>query len=125
VNDNALPIRRGFEYEVRLAVSIPIAWADLLKQAAQHHYDYKCRETGDRGVVNGLYNTALDGPWPSTIAVSWRDLDLVAKVAEQLQHHTKDHLLVLAIRAWLQDSKDAINEQLDLCVKLPGSAEYA
>lgn len=117
------PLQYGFEYEVRLAVSIPLAWAELLKQCAKHHYDYKCRETGDRGVVNGLYNTAQGGPLESTYAVSWRDLDLVSKVAEQLHYHTKDHMLVLRIRAWLQDTMAAIEKQRQLCMKLPGSAE--
>lgn len=84
--DRPTPIQRGFEYEVRLAVSIPLAWAKLLKLAAKHHYDYKCREIGECGVVNGLYNTAVDSEWPSTIAVSWRDQDLITKVAEQLHH---------------------------------------
>ena len=121
-----LPIQHGFEYEVKLAVSIPIAWATLLKQAAQHHYDYRCREAGDRGVVNGLYNTAVDGPLsPSTRAVSWSDLDLVSKVAEQLEHHTRDLALVRAIRGWLRETMGAIERQRRACDALPGSAGTA
>jgi hypothetical protein len=119
------PKQYGFEYEVKLAVSIPIAWATLLKQAAKHHYDYKCREIGERGVVNALYNTAHDGEWPSTRAVSFSDLDIVSKVAEQLHYHTKDHLLVLAIRAWLQDTMETIAKQREACMELPGSAAKA
>lgn len=118
------PIQHGFEYEVRLAVSIPIAWAELLKQAAKHHYDYKCRETGDHGVVNALYNTAYDGQWPSNYPVSFSDLNLVSKVAEQLHYHTNDHMLALTIRAWLQDTMEALSKQRTLCMKLPGSAEH-
>ena len=117
------PIQRGFEYEVRLAVSIPLAWAQLLKEASKHHYDYKCRETGDCGKVNALYNTAFDGEWPSTCAVSFSDLNLVSKVAEQLHHHPEDGLLVLRIRAWLQDTMDTISKQWEMCMTLPGSAE--
>ena len=116
------PIQRGFEYEVRVAVSIPIAWATLLKQAAEHHYDYKCREAGTCGVVNGLFNTAQDGEFPSTYAVSWSNLDLVTKVAEQLHHHTKDHALILAIRGWLNTTMDAIERQRRVCEELPGTA---
>lgn len=119
------PIQSGFEYEVRLAVSIPLAWATLLKQAAKHHYDARCREVGDRGVVNALYNTAHDGEWPSTYAVSFSDLNITAKVAEQLQRHTDDHLLTLTIRAWLHDAMEAIAKQRELCMTLPGSAEKA
>ena len=122
---NAAPIQYGFEYEVKLAVSIPMAWAELLKQAAKHHYDYKCRESGDRGAVNGLYNTSQGGPLQSNRAVTFSDLDLVSKVAEQLHHHTKDRMLVLTIRAWLQDSLEAISKQRELCMKLPDSAEPA
>jgi len=117
------PKQYGFEYTVRLAVSIPLAWAELLKACAKHHYDYKCRESGDQGVVNGLYNTAQGGPLESNFPVSWRDLDLVSKVAEQLHYHTKDHMLALRIRAWLQDTMEAIEKQRQLCMKLPGSAE--
>ena len=120
----AIPLHYGFEYEVRLAVSIPQAWAALLKQAAGQHYDDKCREAGERGVINGLYNTSIDGPLgPSTYAVSWRDLDLTTKVAEQIEHHTTDHVLVAAIRDWLRETMEAISKQRELCAQLAGSTE--
>ena len=119
------PTQHGFEYEVRLAVSIPRAWAALLKTSSKHHYDYKCRETGDHGTINGLYNTALDGEWPSTLAVSWRDLDLTTKVAEQLEHHTADHTLIREIRTWLRTTMAAISHQRGVCMELPGSAPLA
>lgn len=122
---SVIPLQYGFEYQVSLAVKLPLAWAELLKQAAKHHYDYKCRESGERGTVNGLYNTAQGGPLESTCAVTFSDLDLVSKVAEQLHHHTKDRMLVLAIHAWLRDSLEAISKQRALCMKLPGSAEPA
>src|SRR5512135_991743 len=82
------PMQYGFEYEVKIAVSIPLAWATLLKEAATHHYDYKCRESGKQGVVNALFNTAQGGPLQSNYPVTFRDLDLVSKVAEQIHHHT-------------------------------------
>ena len=118
------PIQKGFEYKVRLAVSIPLAWAKLLKEASKHHYDMVCNEAGHHGVVNGLYNTALDSEWPSTYPVSWRDLDLITKVAEQLEYHSHDHELIRAIRAWLRTTMDAIEAQHKLCVKLPESRLY-
>ena len=121
MSENQTPIQRGFEYEVRLAVSIPLAWATLLKKASKHHYDYKCRATGDHGKVNGLFNTACDGEWPSTLAVSWSDLDLTTKVAEQLEHHTTDLTLICEIRAWLRSTMDAIARQHSACKELPGS----
>jgi hypothetical protein len=121
----AAPAQYGFEYQVKLAVSVPLAWATLLKQAARHHYDARCREIGERGVVNALYNTALDGEFPSSYPVSFSDLDLVSKVAEQLRHHTDDQMLALAIRAWLQDTMEVLSRQRELCMKLPGSAESA
>lgn len=121
----ASPRQYGFEYAVRLAVSIPLAWATLLKEASKHHYDARCREIGEKGVVNALYNTAIDGPYPSNHPVSFGDLNLVSKVAEQIHHHTTDHMLALAIRAWLQDTMEALSKQRDLCMKLPGSAEAA
>ena len=120
----ASPIQKGFEYEVRLAVSIPLAWAELLKKCAEHHYDWKCRESGECGTVNGLYNTAIGGPLSSsTLAVRWRDLDLVCKVLEQAPHHTEDWALMLTIRGWLKGTMEAIENQRQLCMKLPGSAE--
>jgi hypothetical protein len=120
---SATPIQRGFEYEVRLAVSIPLTWAKLLKQASEHHYDARCREIGKQGVINALYNTALDGEWPSTHPVSFSDLNIVSKVAEQLHYHTDDRMLALTIRAWLQDTMETIEKQWAMCMKLPGSAE--
>ena len=119
------PVQFGFEYTVRLAVSIPLAWATLLKEASKHHYDYKCRESGECGVVNGLYNTSQGGPLQSNYPVSFSDLDLVSKVAEQLHWHSKDGLLMLAIRAWLQDTMEALSKQRELCMELPGSAGHA
>lgn len=118
-----VPQEYGFEYEVRLAVSIPLAWAELLKAAAKHHYDARCREIGKRGVVNALYNTSLDSEYPSNYPVSFSDLNIVSKVAEQLHYHTKDHVLALRIRTWLQDTMEAIEKQRQLCMKLPGSEE--
>lgn len=122
---SAAPMQYGFEYEVKIAVSIPLAWAQLLKDAATHHYDYKCRESGKQGVVNALFNTAQGGPLQSNYPVTFRDLDLVSKVAEQIHHHTTDHMLALTIRAWLQDTMEALSKQRELCMKLPGSAEPA
>jgi hypothetical protein len=120
---SATQIQRGFEYEVRLAVSIPLAWATLLKAASKHHYDARCNEAGHHGVVNGLFNTACDSEWPSTYRASWRDLDLITKVAEQLEYHTNDHALIHSIRSWLRQTKDAIEKQHLACTELPGSAE--
>lgn len=115
------PISRGFTYEVRLNVSIPRAWAALLKESAKHHYDYKCNEAGHHGVVNGLFNTAVDSEWPSTFPVSWSDLDLVTKVAEQLEYHTPDHAVIRQIRAWLRETMGAIEHQRRACLELPGT----
>ena len=122
--ERPMPIQRGFEYEVRLAVSIPRAWATLLKTASKYHYDYKCRATGDHGTVNGLFNTALDGEWPGTLAVTWSDLDLTTKVAEQLEHHTPDHTLIREIRTWLRETMAAITGQRAACTELPGSMQH-
>ena len=122
--DRTLPIQRGFEYEVRLAVSIPLAWASLLKEASKHHYDYRCHATGNHGTVNGLYNTACDGEYPSTLAVTWSDLDLTTKVAEQLEYHSTDHTLIREIRTWLRATMAAITSQYNLCMKLPGSSRH-
>ncbi len=113
------PIRIGFHYEVRLAVSIPIAWATLLKAASKHHYDLRCNEAGHHGVINGLFNTAQGSEWPSNHPVTWSDLDLITKVAEQLEYHTNDHALIRAIRAWLRETMDAIERQRKVCYALP------
>jgi hypothetical protein len=113
------PTQIGFEYEICLCASIPLAWAALLKLCADHHYDYKCREAGKRGVVNALHNTALDGEFPSHHPVSWRDLDLVCKVAEQIHHHTEDLALILAIREWIDTAMDQIARRHRACEQTP------
>jgi hypothetical protein len=119
---NAAPIQRGFRYEVSLYVSLPLAWATLLKAAAKHHYDYKCREAGDHGVINGLFNTAHDSEFPSCYPVTFSDLNLTTKVAEQLEYHTNNRALILDIRAWLRQTMDAIEHQRNACMTLPGTA---
>lgn len=112
------PISRGFTHEVRMYVAIPRAWAHALKLASRHHYDGVCRMVGDAGVVNALYNTALfadaEDP-PSPFPVSWRDLDTITKVAEQLEYHTNDHAMIAAIRRWLRESMDAIANERNRC----------
>ena len=113
------PIQRGFTYEVRLYVSISLAWATVLKAASKHHYDLRCNEAGHHGVINGLFNTACDSEWPSVYPVTWSDLDLTTKVCEQLEYHTTDHELVRAIRAWLRKTMDAIAHQRNACMELP------
>jgi hypothetical protein len=105
------PKTLGFEYKVRLAVSIPTAWTTLMKQVAASHYDAWCRESGKAGVINGLHNTVCDGEYPSSLAVSWRDLDLITKVMEQAHYHLKtleDVAIAEAIHRWLRATKDAI-----------------
>jgi hypothetical protein len=106
------PKTLGFEYKVRLAVSLPIAWTTLMKRVAASHYDSWCRESGKAGVINGLHNTVCDGEYPSSYAVSWRDLDLITKVMEQAAYHVKEDAdlaaIARAIHAWLRATKDAI-----------------
>lgn len=106
------PKTLGFEYKVRLAVSIPTAWTTLMKRVAAHHYDARCRESGKAGVINGLHNTVCDGEYPSSYRISWGDLDLITKVMEQASYHVKDddELVAIerAIQAWLRSTKDAI-----------------
>lgn len=121
MSENTMPIQRGFRYEVSLYVSIPLAWATLLKESAKHHYDHRCNEAGHHGIVNGLFNTACDSEFPSTSSVTWSDLDLITKVAEQLEYHTADHALIREIRTWLRATMHTIDRQSDVCMALPGS----
>jgi hypothetical protein len=118
MSENSTPILRGFRYEVGLYVSIPLAWATLLKAASKHHYDLRCNEAGQHGVINGLFNTACDSEYPSVYPVTWSDLDLTTKVAEQLEYHTSDHALIRAIRAWLRTTMDTIAHQRNVCMEL-------
>ena len=120
MSENSTPIQRGFRYEVSLYVSIPLAWSTVLKAASKQHYDSRCRAEGDHGVINALYNTALDSEWPSIYPVTWSDLDITTKVAEQLEYHTTDHALIHAIRAWLRETMDTIARQRNVCMDLPG-----
>ena len=121
MSTNSTPIQRGFRYEVSLYVSIPLAWATVLKDSSKHHYDLRCNEAGHHGVINGLFNTACDSEYPSIYPVTWRDLDLTTKVAEQLEYHTTDHVMIRAIRAWLRATMDAIANQRNVCMELPGT----
>lgn len=121
MSEKSTPIQRGFKYEVSLYVAIPLAWATLLKAASKHHYDLRCNEAGHHGVINGLYNTALGSEWASVYPVTWSDLDLTTKIAEQLEYHTTDHTLIRAIRAWLRQTMDTIARQRNACMELPGT----
>lgn len=113
----AEPIAKGFEYAVRLAVAIPLAWAQVLKTTGAHHYDYKCREMAECGVVNGLHNVATlnedhefradSSSWPSTHPISWRDCDGMTKILEQA-HYAYDLVVIGNIRAWLRRTMDRI-----------------
>ena len=123
VQERPHPIQRGFKYEVSLYVSIPLAWATLLKAASKHHYDLRCNEAGDHGVINGLFNTALDSAFPSIYPVTWSDLDLTTKVAEQLEYHTSDHVAIRAIRIWLRETMAMIAHQRNVCMELPEAAQ--
>jgi hypothetical protein len=109
------PIAKGFEYTVRLGVAIPLAWAKILKATGARHYDYKCREMAECGVVNGLYNIATFNEdaeyrvssWPSTHPVSWRDCDGMMKIMEQA-HYEFDLVVIGNIRAWLHHTMERI-----------------
>jgi hypothetical protein len=105
------PIAKSFEYTVRLNVTIPLAWAKVLKTTGAWHYDAKCRTMAECGVVNALYNIAMlnedpayraDSPesWPSTHPVSWRDCDGMLKIMEQA-HYDFDIDITNKICAWL------------------------
>ena len=97
----------GFEYRVRIAVSIPRAWAEFLRIVALHHYDYRCRESANAGVVNALCNTARDAEFPSTHPIDWRDLDLLSKIMEQARHHDAPELAAV-IDGWIRRTKTQI-----------------
>jgi len=102
------PLCTGFEYHVKMAVSIPSTWAELLGEVASHHYDAKCRESAKRGIVNALRNTACDSAYPSNHPLGWRDFDLLAKIMEQAPFHTRNPTLIAraaAIVEWIRQSK--------------------
>lgn len=110
----------GFEYTVRIAVALPAKWTELLKRVSASHYDYKCREAGECGVINGLHNTRIeDGAPASTFPLSWRDLDLIAKVMEQAHYHTDDWDLIRRIRNWIRAAKDRITDRHNKIDALP------
>ena len=111
MSNEKLPVYRGFEYRVRLAVSIPLAWAEFLREVGLHHYDLWCQESAKAGVVNALRNTACDSEYPSTFPVEWRDLDLLAKIMEQARCHVKSEEIwarAAKINAWIRQAKDCI-----------------
>lgn len=119
------PVASGFEYTVRLNVAIPLAWAKVLKTTGEHHYDYKCREMAECGVVNGLHNTALfnEDPEfkakPSTHPISWRDCDGMLKIMEQA-HYVFDLVVIGQIRAWLRRTMEQIEARHHEIAQDPG-----
>ena len=120
MSDEESPVYRGFEYRVRLAVSIPLAWAEFLRDVALCHYDLWCQESAKAGVVNALRNTACDSEHPSSYPVEWRDLDLLAKIMEQARYHAKSDETwerVARINAWIQQAKDWIVERSEALAK--------
>lgn len=119
------PVAKDFEYTVRIGVSIPLAWTKVLKTVGAHHYDYKCREMAECGVVNGLYNIALlnedpeyrvdNDRWPQTHPIAWRDCDGMMKIMEQAHYHRSstggyefDLVVIGNIRAWLRHTMERI-----------------
>jgi hypothetical protein len=120
MSDEKTPEYRGFEYKLRLAVSIPLAWAEFLRTVALQHYDLWCRESAKAGVVNGLRNTACDSEYPSSFPVEWRDLDLLAKIMEQSHYHAVSEplkALAVEINAWIRQVKDWLVEREAALVK--------
>lgn len=108
MSDESPPVCKGFEYRVRLVVSIPLAWAEFLRVVALQHYDTWCRESAKAGVVNALRNTACDSEFPSSYPVSWRDLDLLTKIMEQSRYHAdsvQKRELIGRIEAWICQAK--------------------
>lgn len=103
-----LPVFRGFEYQMKRAVSIPRAWAEFLREVAAHHYDFKCQESAERGIINGLLNTACDNEYPSTYPLGWREFDHLTKVMEQARYHATTPALSkrsAAITEWIRESQ--------------------
>jgi hypothetical protein len=108
----AEPVAGDFEYMVRLGVAIPLAWARVLKTTGAHHYDHKCREMSECGVVNGLHNVATFNEDPafegfSFLPVTWSDCDGMMKILEQA-HYKFDPAVIVDIRAWLRRTMDRI-----------------
>lgn len=102
------PVYQGFEYRVRLAVSIPQAWAEFLREVALCHYDGWCRESARSGIVNGLRNTACDSEFSSSFPVSWRDMDHLTKVMEQARYYAdseQQQCYVTEINTWIRQVK--------------------
>lgn len=114
----AAPVARDFEYKVRLNVAIPLAWAKVLKTVGANHYDYKCQEAAQRGVVNALYNVAVwneepvdkDGPrWPSTHPVEWADCDCMMKILELGTFYGFNPGALCSILVWLRLTMDRLS----------------
>lgn len=118
MSEERSPVYRGFEYRVRLAVSIPLVWAELLRDVALQHYDLWCRESARDGVVNALRNTACDSEYPSSHPVEWRDLDLLAKIMEQARYHAVSeqalacvaeiNTWICQVKGWLVQREEAL-----------------
>jgi hypothetical protein len=120
MHEERSPVYRGYEYRVRLAVSISSAWAELLRDIALHHYDLRCRESAQAGVVNGLRNTACDSEHPSSYPVAWRDLDLLTKIMEQARFRTaseQEQARAAEIIAWICQAKKWLLEREEALAK--------
>jgi hypothetical protein len=108
------PMYRGFEYHVRLRVSIPGAWAELLRDVALRHYDLWCRECAKDGKIRALCKGARDGEFPWCHPVEWQDLDLFAKIMEQADYcvtRDQERACIAEINQWIRQMKDCLLER--------------
>lgn len=110
--------RLGFDYEVRARLSLTLAETTFLKTVAEHHYDWKCREIGRCGALNGLYNHALypaeDPADDHGCACSSHDIDTMMKIMEQAHWHCRtddDRKLAAGILLGLRAAFEAINAE--------------
>jgi hypothetical protein len=110
----------GYEYVVKIAVRISHVWATYLKTLAAAHYDYKCREAGNCGVINGLYNVS-DPEYPSTLALRFDDADLITKVLEQSHYHDAVPIHeAVAMREFFRGVMDKIRARHETLIALDG-----
>ena len=101
-------------WEPSLEILLTPDEARVLKELSEQHYDMKCRLAGERGFINGIYNTRV--VFAEEAPVPWRcsqdDIDTMLKLLEQ-RAWLKDPLRQVAVRL-NQDLREAFDELSNL-----------
>lgn len=86
--------RDGYRFPVEAEVFLTVAEVEILMKCSAGHYDGVCQQAGKPGgFIYGFHNQAMYFPGDKaeiSVKLSWRELDLLAKVLEIGQYFPVD-----------------------------------